>query len=55
MNVTEAVIKKNYIKINIGTTEVIVFRTKSGTKRLNVQIANGKIGGEVSEFCYSGS
>ena len=54
MNVTEAVINKNNIKINIGKTELIACRTTAGTKRLNVQIGNGKIG-EISEFCYLGS
>ena len=54
LNVTEAVINKNNIKINMGKPEVIASRTTLGTKRLDVQIGNRKIG-EISEFCYLGS
>ena len=50
MNVTETVFNKYDMKINIGKTEAIACRTKSGKKRLNFKIGNEKIM-KISEFC----
>ena len=41
------------MKINMGKTEAIACRTKSGKKCLNIKIGNGDIG-EVSVICYLG-
>ena len=54
LNVTETVFNNYNMKINIGKTNVIACRTRSGKKRLNIKIGNGNIG-EISEFCYLGS
>ena len=39
------------MKIKIGKIKSIACRTKSGKKRLDVQIGNEKIE-KISEFCY---
>ena len=52
LNVTETVF--NNYKMNMGKTKLIACKTKSGTKRLNIQIGNENIR-EIGVLCYSGS
>ena len=54
LNVTKTVFNNYNIKINIGKTKSIACSTKSGNKRFNIKIGNGKIG-KISELCYLGS
>ena len=51
LNVTQTVFNNYNMKIDIEETKVIVRRTKSGKKWLDLQISSGKIG-EISSFCY---
>ena len=54
LNVTETIFNKYNMKINIGKTKAIACRTKSGKKRLNIEIGDAIIR-KISEFCYLGN